>query len=60
VVEEGVSGVLADPDDIDALARAINECLNLDRQLVRSSARRRLGLEAALDRYESALAEVAR
>jgi glycosyltransferase involved in cell wall biosynthesis len=59
VVEEGVSGVLADPDDIDELAHAIQECLNLDRRLVRSSARRRLGLEAALDRYEAALAEVA-
>jgi hypothetical protein len=60
VVEEGVSGVLADPDGIEGLARAIKECLDLDRQLVRSSARRRLGLEAALDRYEVALAEVAR
>lgn len=60
VVEEGVGGVLAVPDDIDALAGAIRECLTLDRQLVRSSARRRLGLEAALDRYEMALAEVAR
>jgi glycosyltransferase involved in cell wall biosynthesis len=60
VVEEGVSGVLADPDDIEGLARAIKECLDLDRRLVRSSARRRLGLEAALDSYEVALAEVAR
>lgn len=60
VVEEGVGGVLAEPDDIVALARAMSQCLNLDRQLVRSSARRRLGLEAALDRYEMALGEVAR
>jgi glycosyltransferase involved in cell wall biosynthesis len=60
VVEEGVSGVLADPDDIEGLASAMKECLDLDRKLVRSSARRRLGLEAALDRYEVALAEVAR
>jgi glycosyltransferase involved in cell wall biosynthesis len=59
VVEEGVGGILVDPDDIDALAGAISDCLSFDRQLVRASARRRLGLEAALDRYEVALAEVA-
>ena len=59
VVEEGVGGVLVDPDDTDALASAIRECLALDRQLVRSSAQGRLGLEAALDAYESALAGAA-
>jgi len=60
VVEEGVGGVLADPDDIDALAAAIRECLTLDRQAVRSSARRRLGLDGALNNYELALEEAAR
>jgi glycosyltransferase involved in cell wall biosynthesis len=60
VVEDGVGGILAEPDDVGALARAISRCLNLDRGQVRSSARRRLGLEAALDRYEAALSEVAR
>jgi hypothetical protein len=59
VVEEGVSGFLAEPDDVDALATAIRSCMVLDRGLVRASARRRLGLEAALDAYESALREVA-
>lgn len=59
VVEGGVGGILVDPDDIDALSGAIRDCLTLDRQLVRASARRRLGLEAALDRYEVALAEAA-
>lgn len=60
VVEEGVGGVLAEPDDIDGLAGAIRECLTLDRQAVRSSARVRLGLEDALDRYEVALTGAAR
>lgn len=59
VVEHGVSGFLAEPDDVDDLARAITRCLALDRRSVLSSARRRLGLEAALDHYETALAEVA-
>jgi glycosyltransferase involved in cell wall biosynthesis len=60
VVEEGVGGVLADPDDVDMLAGAILECLTLDRAAVRSSARANLGLEDALDRYEVALAGAAR
>jgi glycosyltransferase involved in cell wall biosynthesis len=59
VIEEGVSGALAEPDDIDSLADAIRVCASLDRTGVRSSALRRLGLEAALDRYESVLTEVA-
>ncbi len=59
VVEEGVSGFLAAPDDVDALADSIRRCLTLDRAQVRTSAVRRLGLEAALDRYELALEEVA-
>jgi glycosyltransferase involved in cell wall biosynthesis len=60
VVEEGVGGVLVDPDDVEALAGAIRACLKLDRRLVRASAQRRLGLEAALDRYEVALDEASR
>ncbi|OLC67540.1 MAG: hypothetical protein AUH69_03555 [Actinobacteria bacterium 13_1_40CM_4_65_12] len=59
VVEDGVGGVLADPDDIVALAGAIRECLSLDRHAVRVGAQRRLGLEDALDRYEAALSEAA-
>jgi glycosyltransferase involved in cell wall biosynthesis len=59
VVESGVSGYLARPDDVEDLARAIRRCLTLDRSAVMQSARRRLGLEAALDRYEAALREVA-
>jgi glycosyltransferase involved in cell wall biosynthesis len=59
VVEEGVSGFLAQPDDISALAHAIAQCLDLDRAEIRSSARRRLGFEPVLDRYEAALREAA-
>jgi glycosyltransferase involved in cell wall biosynthesis len=60
VVEEGVGGILVDPDDVEALAGAIRGCLKLDRRLVRMSAQRRLGLEAVLDRYEVALDEASR
>lgn len=59
VIEDGVSGFIAAPDDAHDLARAIERCLALDRQRVRASARRRLGLEAALDGYENALKLVA-
>ena len=55
VVQEGVSGFLAAPDDVQGLATAIGDCLALDRASVRASAQRRLGLEPALDRYEAAL-----
>ena len=60
VVEDGVSGFLAEPDDVAALTDAVRKCLALDREAVRASARRRLGIEAALDRYEPALARAAR
>jgi len=59
VVEEGVTGFLAEPDDIDALAAAIDACGGLDRDRIRASARRRLGLEGMLDAYEMALREIA-
>ena len=59
VVEEGVSGFLAEPDDVGELTLAVGKCLGLDRVRVRSSAQRRLGLDAALDRYEKALQLVA-
>jgi glycosyltransferase involved in cell wall biosynthesis len=59
VVEEGVSGFLAVPDDVQDLARAIVKCFALDRGSIRASAQRRLGLEDVLDQYEVALSEVA-
>jgi UDP-glucose:tetrahydrobiopterin glucosyltransferase len=60
VVEEGVSGFLAAPDDVEGLARAIVRCRMLDRRMVRASAQRRLGLEGMLNGYEAAFSEVAR
>jgi glycosyltransferase involved in cell wall biosynthesis len=60
VVEDGISGILVEGEDIAGLAAAIQRCLTLDRVRVRSSALDRLGMEGALDRYESALMEVAR
>jgi UDP-glucose:tetrahydrobiopterin glucosyltransferase len=60
VVEEGVSGFLATPDDVRDLARAIARCRMLDRRTVRASAQRRLGLEGMLNAYEAAFSEVAR
>lgn len=59
VVEDGVSGVLAEPDDVEALARAIGRCVELDRDAVRASAQRRLGLDAAVERYEAVLRRAA-
>lgn len=60
VVEEGVSGYLAAPDDIDGLARAIVRCQALDRLTVIASAQRRFGLEAMLSAYEVAMTAIAR
>jgi glycosyltransferase involved in cell wall biosynthesis len=59
VVEEGVSGFLATPDDVHDLARAIAMCRTLDRDKVRASAQRRLGLEGMLNGYEAAMKELA-
>ncbi len=58
VIEDGVSGFIATPDDTQDLARSIEKCLALDRKKVRASARRRLGLAASIDGYEKALAEI--
>src|SRR6266849_3127654 len=59
VVEEGVAGFLAEPDDIEGLAAAIGACGGLDRERVRASAKRRLGLDGMLDAYEKALRAIA-
>jgi glycosyltransferase involved in cell wall biosynthesis len=60
VVEDGVSGVLVEPDDIEALTHALQRCVSMDRRAVRSSALRRLGMEQSLDQYEEALSVAAR
>jgi len=59
IVEPGVSGFLSDPDDVSGLAEAALAATKLDRVAVRASAISRLGLDAALDAYEAALAAVA-
>jgi glycosyltransferase involved in cell wall biosynthesis len=59
VVEDGVSGVLADPDDVESLTQAIAQCRSLDRTAVRLSAERRLHVETMLDAYERALSAIA-
>jgi glycosyltransferase involved in cell wall biosynthesis len=59
VVEQGVSGFLAEPDDVVGLAAAISSCLRLDRSAVHASAVKRLSLDAAVGRYEAALRRVA-
>jgi len=59
VVEEGVSGFLADPDSMTGLAEAARNAVALDRRSVRQSALRRLALEPMLERYEAALRTVA-
>jgi len=58
VVEEGVSGLLVEPGDEDALVRAIGAAQKLPRDRVAASARRRLGIDAAVDAYERAFDEI--
>jgi glycosyltransferase involved in cell wall biosynthesis len=60
IVEPGLSGFLAEPDDVTGLAEAARAAIELDRVAVRASAVKRLGLDASLDAYEAALAAVAR
>ena len=59
IVEPGISGFLSEPGDVKALAEAALAATRLNRQAVRASAVKRLGLNASLDRYEAALAAVA-
>ena len=55
VVEEGVSGYLAEPGDVEDLARAMRECVLLDRAAVRASGRRRLLIDRCVSEYEAVL-----
>ncbi len=59
VVEEGVGGLLVEPGDEDGLVQAIDAARGLDRGRLMASARRRLGLEAAVDAYERELSRIA-
>ena len=58
VVEDGVSGYLVPPGDLDAFVESIKRARGLDRGRVRRSARRRLLIGPVLDAYERALATV--
>lgn len=51
----GAGGFLARPDDVSDLARAMRDCLGLDRAAVRAQARPRLLIGRSLDAYEVAL-----
>jgi glycosyltransferase involved in cell wall biosynthesis len=59
VVEEGVGGFLAEPDDLEGLVVAAGQACRLDRVRVRRSALRRLDIGDAAVAYERALARVA-
>lgn len=59
IVEQGISGFLSEPGDVDALTEAALAATKLDRVAARASAISRLGLDASLDAYEAALAAVA-
>lgn len=59
VVEHGVGGWLAEPDDEAQLVRGIATVRGFDRASIRRRARRRLGVERMVDAYERALAAVA-
>ncbi|HEX6350669.1 MAG TPA: glycosyltransferase [Candidatus Dormibacteraeota bacterium] len=56
VIEEGVGGLLVDPDDEPAFLRAVAAARVLDREAVRASARRRLSIDACAAAYERVLA----
>jgi glycosyltransferase involved in cell wall biosynthesis len=60
VVQDGVTGYLAEPDDVFGLATAISRCLQLDRPRVKASAEARLGVDSMLDAYETAFPELVR
>lgn len=59
VVEHGVGGWLVDPDDEASLASAVPLALGLDRDRIRSRARRRLGVERMIAAYERVLIDLA-
>jgi glycosyltransferase involved in cell wall biosynthesis len=58
IVEPGVSGCLAPPGDLGGLVEAARAAARLDRGRVRASALARVGLDRALDAYETALARL--
>ena len=59
VIADGVGGALVQPGDFEGFVAAIPRAAELDRSAVRSSARDRLLIDAAVDGYERVLAQVA-
>lgn len=59
IVLEGVSGFLVEPDDEQALVRAIPRALLLDRAAIAAGARQSFGIEPMIDAYEALLERVA-
>jgi glycosyltransferase involved in cell wall biosynthesis len=59
IVEQDVSGILVEPRNEPALVAAIARARTLERRRVRESARARLLVEPALERYEATLGSLA-
>jgi UDP-glucose:tetrahydrobiopterin glucosyltransferase len=55
---DATSGALAPSDDVEGLARAIKQCLSLDRRACRSRAEFRFDVEVMIDHYESLYREM--
>jgi glycosyltransferase involved in cell wall biosynthesis len=58
VVEDGVTGWLTAPDDIESAVRAVERLDTLDRAVCRRHVARSFGLAAMLDAYEALYAEM--
>lgn len=56
VVEHGAGGWLVEPDDEAGLVRAVHRARGLDRDMIRTRARQRFGVERMVSAYESVLA----
>ncbi|KGF15439.1 glycosyltransferase [Corynebacterium freneyi] len=59
VVATGI-GRTADPGDVDGLARALHEAMDLDRSTVRAAAVRHLSVTAMIERYDAVYRRILR
>jgi glycosyltransferase involved in cell wall biosynthesis len=60
VVEDGVTGALVEPGDVDAAVRAVRAVVRLDRRGIRRHAERTLGLDASAAAFDALSSELAR
>lgn len=58
IVDDGVTGFLVDPDDVEGLVRAVGEVGRLDRAACRADAEARWSREAVCERIEAWLLEL--